>query len=326
MKKIIVVLWVLFFSLKSFSQTSNLDTISDSSGPDTVKIGSYIISLHDINFHQKEYTLRFWVWMLYNNPEFDFTKQIEITNAKTIEKPVVLLDTINGKTWLLMQMKCTMKQDWSVHDYPFDDQELKVHIENTVFDENSLIYLADTVGSQYAPEVTVEGWKITDFKVKTGKTDYTTSFGDPRADSQFSKYGNFEIIIKLKRNALGLFLKLFVGMYISFLIAMLSFVITPTEADPRFGLPVGGLFAAVGNKYIIDSILPEASAFTLVDTLHLLTFVSIFLVLAISTVLLFLYGKGQKEKAVRLNRLAGFVLVSSYILANIIFVGLAILE
>jgi hypothetical protein len=213
MKKIFApVIYLLFISFGAFSQTSDRTAAEKSSGPDTVKIGSYIISLHDINFHDKEYTMRLWLWMLYNNPDFDFTKQVDVTNAKDIDKPDVLLDTIEGKTWLLMQMKCIMKQDWRVHDYPFDHQDLKLCIENTIYDSHFLVYKADTLGSTYAPEVTVEGWEVTNFKVKTGITNYNTSFGDPRTKKQSSSYGNFEIIISLKRNAVGLFLKLFVGM------------------------------------------------------------------------------------------------------------------
>jgi hypothetical protein len=328
MKKIVAtVIFLLVISFMAFSQSTDTTAAAvEESGPDTVKVGSYIISLHDINFREKEYTMRLWLWMLYNNPEFDFTKQLDVTNAKDIEKPDVLLDTVEGKTWLLMQMKCKMKQNWQVHNYPFDHQYLNLRVENTIYDAHSLVYKADTLGSTYTTDVRVEGWEVTDFKVKTGITSYNTSFGDPRAKKQASSYGNFEIIFTLKRNALGLFLKLFVGMYISFMIAMLSFVISPTEADPRFGLPVGGLFAAVGNKYIIDSILPEASAFTLVDTLHLLTFLAIFLALATSTALLKLHDRGKDEKAHKLNKICGISILVVYILANILFVGAAILN
>jgi uncharacterized membrane protein YphA (DoxX/SURF4 family) len=35
----------------------------------------YIISVHDINFHNREYTARFWIWFVYKNPNFDFSKQ-----------------------------------------------------------------------------------------------------------------------------------------------------------------------------------------------------------------------------------------------------------
>lgn len=113
-------------------------------------------------------------------------------------------------------------------------------------------------------------------------------------------------------------------MYISFLIAMLSFTIKPWELEPRFGLPVGGLFAAVGNKYIIDSILPESSTFTLVDTLHSLTFFSIFMVLLISVISLKIHERGYTEKSVRINKIGGWLLVISYLVINIVFVTIAV--
>ena len=50
-------------------------------GADTVKTGAYIISVHDINFHDKEYTIRFWLWFLYDNKDFDFKNQLDIPNA-----------------------------------------------------------------------------------------------------------------------------------------------------------------------------------------------------------------------------------------------------
>src|SRR4051812_47927712 len=90
--------------------------------PDTVKAGVYIISLHDINFRDKEYTLRFWMWFVYDNPDFDFTKQLDLPNAKDIEIQETIYDSLDGKIWAIMKMKCTMKQSWNVHDFPFDQQ------------------------------------------------------------------------------------------------------------------------------------------------------------------------------------------------------------
>ena len=40
--------------------------------PDTVRVGIYITSIHDIDFKQKEYTANLWVWLQYKNKEFDF--------------------------------------------------------------------------------------------------------------------------------------------------------------------------------------------------------------------------------------------------------------
>ena len=121
-------------------------------------------------------------------------------------------------------------------------------------------------------------------------------------------------------------MKIFLGMYIAFLISTISFTPHPSEMEPRFGLPVGGLFAAVGNKYIIDSLLPESSEFTLVDTLHALTFIAIFGTLLVSALALRQYDKGKKEMAERTNRRGARIIFTSYILANLIFIGMALVD
>jgi len=291
--------------------------------PDTVKVGSYILSLHDINFHDKEYTMRFWLWFLYNNPNFDFTTQVEVPNAKSIEKPDVLVDTINGKTWVLMKMKSVMKQSWNVNDYPFDEQNIVVSIENTMYDKNWLVYEIDSTGSDFAPTMNVDGWKIKNFKVTRGQNEYNTAFGDPRANTSKAEYDTFNIKMTLERNAMGLFMKIFLAMYIAFFIGCISFFIDIKEVESRFALPVGGLFAAVGNKYIIDSLLPETSDYTLVDTLHSITFLFIFFTIFLNAYCIKLFEHNKHIKSERLNYIGSRVLLLSYIGLNIFFVSLA---
>lgn len=293
--------------------------------PDTVKVGSYVISVHDINFRDKEYTMRFWLWFLYDNPDFDFSTQLDIPNAKSIDKPEIITDSIDGKKWVIMKMKANMKESWSVVDFPFDQQHLKVQIENTLFDNNSLIFKPDVQGSTFDKAEAIDGWDITNFSVKTITNDYETGFGDPRPERALQHFSAFLIEMDIERNAWGLFLKIFIGMYIAFLISIISFTVDVSELDPRFGLPVGGLFATVGNKYIIDSILPETSAFTLVDTLHTLTFLAIFATLLVSAMALYHYDRGNKEKAIQYNNKGRRYVISLYVLANILMIGIAII-
>jgi hypothetical protein len=292
--------------------------------PDTVKIGAYVISVHDINFHDKEYIIRFWLWMLYDNPTFDFSHQIDIPNAKEIEKPVPLMDLIDGQTWQLMKMKCTMKQNWKVEDFPFDKQKLIVHVENSIYDKNKLVYVLDEAGSTFDRELTLDGWHISEFNVNTSLHEYTTVFGDPSSNMLHSEYASFNITMEIERNAWGLFLKIFIGMYIAFLISIISFSLKPSELEPRFGLPVGGLFAAVGNKYIIDSLLPESTSFTLVDTLHTITFLSILATLLVSAISLTYHDKGLAQKSIVANRIGSRIVIVLYLVVNVIFVIVAI--
>ena len=290
--------------------------------PDTVEVGAYVISLHDINFHDKEYTIRFWLWFVYDNPDFDFSKQLDIPNAKAIEPPEIIMDSIDGKAWAIMKMKCIMKERWDVKDFPFDRQHLKVQIENTLFDNTRLVFTPDVKGSKFDKEEAIDGWEIKNFIVDNGDNDYETGFGDKSTDSQV--FSTFKLEMDIDRDALGLFMKIFIGMYIAFLISIISFTPHPSELEPRFGLPVGGLFAAVGNKYIIDSLLPESSDFTLVDTLHSLTFVSILMTLVVSAIALKLYDKGKEPLALKVNSIGSRVVISVYLVANFIFIALAL--
>jgi hypothetical protein len=292
--------------------------------PDTVSVGAYVISVHDINFRDKEYTMRFWLWFLYDNPDFDFSTQLDIPNAKSIDPPEIILDSLNGRAWAIMKMKSTMKESWKVADFPFDEQHLSVQIENSLFDNKTLVFKPDTIGSTYDKDDALDGWHIKNFRVSKIQNDYETGFGDQHPSRSLQNFSAFVIEMDIERNAWGLFMKIFIGMYIAFLISIISFTIQVEELEPRFGLPVGGLFATVGNKYIIDSILPETSSFTLVDSLHTLTFLAIFATLVVSAVALRQHDNGNKEAAIRYNRTGSRYVVALYVLANLVLVGIAI--
>ncbi len=287
---------------------------------DSVKVGAYIISIHDINFHAQEYTVRFWLWFVYDNPRFDFAKQIDITNAKDIEISSTSIDTVNGKYWAQMRVKCTMKENWKVNDFPFDTQHLRIIMEDEALDVGDLVFVADTASSRFDNVQALSGWKVKDFNVNTGIAKYNTDFGSPEPGEDTHLFSKFSIEMNIDREAKGLFLKIFLGMYFAFLIALVSFLTDTNELDPRFGLPIGGLFAAVGNKYIIDSLLPESSQFSLVDILHNLTFLGIFCILTISAIALKLHNAGKISTAHRLNKVGAAVVIIGYLVANIYYI------
>ncbi|MBC7387980.1 MAG: hypothetical protein H7329_02100 [Opitutaceae bacterium] len=294
--------------------------------PDTVRIGSYIISLHDINFHNKEYVIRFWVWMSYSNPKFDFTKRVEVPQAKemVVQDIMTNTDSSAGKIYVLMKLKCVMKQSWSVHNFPFDKQKLEINIENSEFDARNLVFVSDESGSHYDPDLVIDGWDIMDFKTFTKTNKYQTDFGDDSIGKDESFYASYNLKMDIGRSAWGLFFKMFIGMYIAFMISFISFYVDHEEVDPRFALPVGGLFGSIGNKYIIDNVLPENTSFTLVDSLHALTFISIFLTLAVSVYTLRLFDMGEKDKARRIDVMGRNVIIGLYVGLNAVLIILAI--
>jgi hypothetical protein len=109
-------------------------------------------------------------------------------------------------------------------------------------------------------------------------------------------------------------------MYIAFLIAYVCFYIHSDGMDSRFGLSVGSLFAVIGNKYIIDSSLPESTSFTLVDTLHGLTLFAIFSIITATAYSLLLVKRNELRKAKRFDMITAQVVLVLYILLNAYFI------
>jgi len=287
---------------------------------DTVSVGIYVTSIHDIDFKEKEYTISFWLWLKYKRREFDFAQNLEIPQAKSIVKSFPTTDSSNGRINMLMKLQCVMKDSWRITRFPFDRQKLRLSIENSQFDTRSLVFIADTSGKHYG-RFTINGWKIDSFNISVDKKLYETSFGDVSLNESKSEYSTFKVNIGIERNGQGeLFLKIFLGMYVSFLISYVCFYIHADNIDARFGLSVGSLFAVIGNKYIIDSSLPDNSAISLVDNLHGLTLLFIFAGIVCTAFALKLVKKYSVEKATRFDMITAQVLMITYILLNIYFI------
>jgi hypothetical protein len=299
---------------------ASLTTIARDKQPDTVKVGIYITSIHDIDFKEKQFTINFWLWLKYKNRAFNFYDNLEVPGAKEVNKSFVTIDSSGDKVYMQMKLQCVMKDSWKIANFPFDRQKLRLSIENSQYDSRSLIFVADTVGDHYDKRFALSGWTIDSCIIATGKKKYETAFGDESAPKPRSEYSNFKVRLSVHREALDMFWKLFLGMYIAFLIAYVCFYIHSDGMDSRFGLSVGALFAVIGNKYIIDSSLPETTSFTLVDTLHGLTLFFIFSVVSSTAWSLQLVKKGQAEKANRFDMIMAQVLLLVYVVLNIYFI------
>lgn len=311
-KTILSIVFIIFFG--------PLKNIAQATPPDTVQTGIYITSIHDIDFKQNEYTINLWIWFKYKKREFDFSQNLEVPQAKTFTKLYSTLDSSNGDYYLLMKLQCQMKDSWKISHFPFDRQSLRLSIENSQFDSKSLVFQVDTLGKHYDSRFTLRGWNIDSFRINTGIKVYETTFGDPELTKPHVEYSSFIMRVGIRRDATDLFWKMFLGMFVAFLIAYICFYIHADHIDSRFGLSVGSLFAVVGNKYIVDASLPESTTFTLVDTLHGITMFFIFLVITSSVYSLQLVKSNKPKQAARFDMIMAQTLLGIYILLNIYFI------
>ena len=315
---------IVFFALMlMFFSTSKAASDSVKILPDTVLTGIYITSIHDIDFKEKEYTVDLWLWMKYKRKEFDFIQNLEIPQAKTVTKSFTTIDTSGEKVYVVMKLQCVMKDNWKTNNFPFDGQSLRLSFENSQYDSSTLVFAVDTLGDHYDKKYALQGWNIDSCKIKVKTRTYKTTFGIDQASPQ-SKYSSYMVRIVLERESLGIFWKLFLGMYVAFLIAYACFFIHADSIDSRFGLSVGALFAVIGNKYVVDSSLPETTSFTLVDKLHQVTLVFILAVIIATAHTLKLVKQNKIADSITFDKICAKIFLILYTGFNTFFIWQAI--
>lgn len=325
MKWSLLVFILCFLHVPADAQ-DNYNELATRKMPDTAQVGIYINSIYDIDFKLKEYTASFWLWIKYRKAtdskyDLDFVNKLEIPNAEKFDKYYQSIDTTTNKdsVYILVKIIAEMKDNWSISNFPFDKQKLRISIENSQFSASEMVFTVDTVGHIF-DSTALYGWTIQKPEILVKNKIYYTKFGDNTVLKPRQTYSSVRVHLNIQREPWGLFWKMFLGMYIAFMIAYVSFYIHHDGIDSRFGLIVGSLFAVIGNKYIIDSSLPETTSFTLVDTLHGMTLFSIFLVLAATAYSLKLVKQDKTRKAIRFDMIFAQSLLFIYALMNILLI------
>lgn len=286
---------------------------------DTVKIGAFVNDVYDINLSEKSFSTELWVWFNYRDSLLKPLESLEIPNAKEIDSSLDFFEIKDGVCWAGKKIHAVIKKDWDISRFPFDQQQLTIELEDSNYDVEAMVYLPDTANTRFDADLKLSNWNITGFKLKSDTKKYPTSYGDPSLSGS-SEYPHAVLQLDIERRSWGLFFSLFTGLYVAFFISSLVFFIDPIDVDPRFGLSVGGLFAAVGNKYIVDSILPQSTTFTLVDKLHILTYLFLLICIVFSVISLRIWKNGHEQRSARFDRRAYISIVSLYVLINVVLI------
>lgn len=293
---------------------------------DTCNIGIYINSIYDFKLDDKSFMADFWVWMNYKNDSLAFEHTLEVTNNKSAEFSHYTMEKKAGWNWATQKCRAQLIHQWDVSKFPFDKQNLRIEIEDSQLDTSRLIYMADETNSKIDNSFSSGEWIIEKFSLKQGVRTYQTTYGNPSLSGK-SSYPRVvaEITIRRKNSWVKL-VKLLTGVYVAFLISCIVFFVSNESQDSRFCLCVGGIFAAIGNKYIVESVVPSSTSNTLMDNVHTLTFIFILLITVVMIISLRLFQSEdaqKKELSLKIDIWAFYSLTFLYTLINAILVYVA---
>tara|TARA_B110000003_G_scaffold216984_1_gene216423 strand:+ start:875 stop:1963 length:1089 start_codon:yes stop_codon:yes gene_type:complete len=179
--------------------------------------------------------------------------------------------------------------DWDLRKYPFDNQKLKFNIQSVKdtsqirFRYNKLIPSTFSIQNDLQKGFKLEGINFKEEFIEKNIYGYK---------DVYSK-GVFEI--EISRGGSWIFIKLFFGGFLALIISWLVFLIPLRDFSSRIELSIGAVFAAVGNKYFVDSAV-DSQILTVADLFN-----NIIIFMVVLNVGLIILKRNQKFKNKLIN-------------------------
>jgi len=307
--------YLLFFLLIPFSLKANIDQKKQI---DTINVGYYIDDIYDINYVKGTYRITLFAWVTSYTVKYNFNEYLDIHHAIDKKIELIMLDStniINGRKlyWSEVRLNLEVLQKFDIRRFPFDKQNINLGLEFT-YNDPKILKINLSKKNSITPNLIPNDWKIITSNYSLKPFHYNTNFGDESVES--FDFNVLNINYSFGRESVTLFIKLFIALFISFLIACSSIFLPNFRTESKIAMIIGGLFGSITNKYITDSLLPINNTWNLSDKIHTLTIVYLLLLSIYS-----IYEQRKKLKDNFNQDVFVFLLIMiSYIISIIYFI------
>jgi len=308
MKIIITLLFALFSTLAAHADAKV--------EPSKVNVGVYLENVNSISYSKNSYQVDFTVWFRWSDKNIHPNKTFKIKNAKIdSRKDVFSGDVNNGKEHLeIIDISATFNTQWDINDYPFDNQTLKIAIEEDEDDPSTeTLYVVDEGNIKPSKQLEIPAWKVRNEKSFVTCNTFDTNYGNPALTDQKTCSTQFNHFVEIEKKSELIGFKLLVAPIIAVLL-MMFVVLLPALEGPRMGVPGTALFVLVSCSFIIVNQLPPSEGFSYAEKLISFGLLQCLLHLCMTVVSMKYLKDGKVEKSLRLDHtLLVIVLISNLI-------------
>lgn len=287
-------------------------------GPRAVTVGFYVDRIPALAFADAAWTVDFYVWFKWKGDGLDPGAHYQVVDGELNANEVVKRVDDGADHYELRRATATITKVFDISRFPNDDHVLTIAIEDGEKDTSELAYVADTEGSSVSSRIKVTGYAPGKGTILVKDHAYKTTRGDPTLEGKPKAIHSQAVFaVPLHRPDWGLFLKLFLTLYVAVGVSMLVFFIKPTDVDARFGLSVGALFAVMANAYVIQGAVPSASGLSMADLVTGMATLTLLLTLGQSTIALTMCHRGYEDLADKFDRLTMIALTVAFAVVNV---------
>ncbi len=234
-----------------------------------VKVGVYVNGITDFVFRDGTWTEDFDIWFRWTDPRIKPGETFDVVNGTIDHREKIESSTSATEQYERYRVKAHLTKSYDPGRFPFGDESLPILVEDDAHPTNPIRYIVDE-GASGVSEFAVPS------RVRVTKS--VTAIQHER----------FLHATFIAPPSWALYFRNFQALYLSVAIALIVFFIKPKHVDPRFGLGVGAVFAAIANNSLVVSYLPPSTHFTLTAMINATCFGTIFLTLVQSTISLYM--------------------------------------
>lgn len=311
-----VFLSVLFLGKFSCFAAKQVIATPTPNQPTDVRIGIYVVDLYDFSIKDESFVADFYLWM---NWKGDFNPEhFEIMNGEMESKEDPFKSKKDGVNYICWRCRGKFRSHLDFRNYPKDKQTLKIEIEDSFNDNQEVVYSFDKDVESEPYPISIGGFRMSGpQRYNVVDHEYKTNYGNPFSTTgkDHAIHSRMQIEIPIEHAGTKLtFIKLFLPVFLSVLIALLTFLVEPIDLDPRFGTGVAAIFGAVSSMLVANSSVPETPYFSLSDKIHLTSLLFIFVSIFVSCIVLRVYKTNGKKLAGKIDLIAGSFLLGTYAL------------
>ena len=294
MVRILLVLataWAIPLALPATARADN--------SPDKVIVGAYIKDLQDIDLASESFTLDFYLWFRWKNPNINPATTVETmtsngfqntTTSSTggvVGKPLydAPVDLPDGYKYQVLRFQGVFSRKLMLQEYPFDTQTLRVALKDERSDVRKLQYVPDKkpISINKSLMMSIPGFSLGTPTLFIMDHAYETDFGDTSAPPDIP-YSCIVIEIPATRNVLPYLVKIILPIFIVILITSLIYVLPARLEEARTGIGVTAMLTLVALQWTADASLPSVEYLTMLDLLYLLSMVYILVAMGYTVV------------------------------------------
>lgn len=285
--------------------------------PVDITTGIYINRIEKFSLIDSSWAADFEIWFRWTGAEINPGDRFQIINGEVESREKTVSYNQGMERYERYSVKARLTKFFDPSRFPFSREELSIHIEDAVYGPESIRYVADRRDSGISPAGIPSSLKIEKSIIVSGLYGYRphmgeVGLGEIGAPSRLV----FTTIVDLP--GMAVYLRISQALFVSVAIAFIVFFIRPTFVDPRFGLGIGAVFAAVGNNIYVQAVLPPATQVTLVQMVYVASLMTIFLTLVQSAISLYILDTLGEEKLYRIFDKASFVVfLTGYTVVNL---------